>query len=132
MRIMDGTMTVELDGRDPRAVRIRAILFEQRAASNPVRTLWEACSDEHREILVVIAERGEVPQAEIERRLDVSAVTLRGRQGGLARVAKRLGVEYPIASVGGRRDTRRFSLDADVARQILRLNHQTNTRRNRP
>lgn len=129
MQITDGTMTVELDSSDPRVGRIRAILFDQHAASDPVGTLWDACTDAHREVLVAIAERGEIAQAELEKLIGISAVALRGRNGGLARLAKRVGVEYPISSVGGRRSSRRFSLSAGVIRQVLKLNQQANRRR---
>ncbi len=129
MKITDGTMTVQLDSSDPRVGRIRAILFDQHAASDPVGTLWEACTDAHREVLVAVAKRGEITQPELEELVGISAVTLRGRNGGLARLAKRLGVEYPISSVGGRRSARRFSLSAGVAREVLRLNQQGNRRR---
>ncbi|HVV16727.1 MAG TPA: hypothetical protein VHH90_05930 [Polyangia bacterium] len=123
-------MTIALDSSDPRVSRIRAILFAQHAASDPVGTLWEACTDAHREVLVAIAERGEITQPELEQLVGISAVTLRGRNGGLARLAKRVGVEYPILSTGGRRSSRRFSLSAGVAHEVLKLNQQANKRRN--
>jgi hypothetical protein len=130
MRITDNRMTIDLEDSDPRAVRIRAVLFDRPAASDPVKALWHACSPLHRNVLVAIAQSGEITQPDIERLLNVSAVELRGRHGGLARVAKRLGVEYPIVSVGGRRESRRFSLEPPIARQILRLNQLTNNQRN--
>ena len=132
MRVTDGKMIVELPDSDPRVVRIRAILFEQPQAEAPLRVLWQACTDAHREVLGAIAAAGEISQATLERTLRVDAVGLRGRNAGLARLAKGVGVPYPIRTVGGRRDTRRFSLAPDEARQILKLCSMTKTRRFAP
>jgi hypothetical protein len=119
-------MTVDLDDDDPRAIRIRAVLFTQ-AAEDPIGALWNEARTEHRQILVALADSGELLQTELEKRLRVSAVALRGLLGGLAKIAKRLGVDYPIRSVGAYRPSRRFSLPSDVARQALKL-----SRKNRP
>src|SRR4051812_22350685 len=113
MRITDGRMTIELAEDDARVARIRALLFEQPGASHPIPTLWVACSDPQREVLVAIARYGEVSQDGLERELGVNGVGLRGRHGGLAKIAKRVGVEYPIRSTSGRRKSRRFSLDPE-------------------
>jgi hypothetical protein len=129
VRITDKGMTIDLDDDDPRAVRVRAILFEQPAGHDPVSTLWKECNAPHREVLVAIAERGEATQEELEDALRIDGVALRGRHGGLAKIAKRLGVEYPIRSAGTRREVRRFSLDPGVARQVLKLVKQSPTGR---
>jgi hypothetical protein len=125
-------MTVDLDEDDPRAGRIRALLFESPGAPEPFPTLWRECSDQHREVLVAIAEAGEIAQQDLEVRLGLSGVELRGRHGGLAKIAKRLGVEYPIRSAGTHRDARRFSLAADVAKQVLKLDGKTPKPKRKP
>ncbi len=125
-------MTVDLDDDDPRAGRIRALLFEQPGAAEPIATLWTACRNEHREVLVAIATAGEITQADLEKKLDLSGVGLRGRHGGLAKIAKRLGVEYPIRSAGTHRDARRFSLASDVAKQVLKLDSKTPSPKRKP
>jgi hypothetical protein len=130
MRIIDGKLVVELPKNDARAIRIRAILFDQPVAKAPVHVLWDACADAHREVLVAIAKAGEVAQPVLERAVDVDAMELRGRHSGLARLCKRISVEYPIVSVGGRRESRRFSLRHDVAREVMKL-AQTTRRRTR-
>jgi hypothetical protein len=132
MRIIDGTMKVELEATDPRAVRIRAILFSQPAATDPIGKLWAACSAPQRDVLVAIAEGGEITQADLERTLGLNAVALRGRNSGLAKIAKRESVEYPIRAIGGRRESRRFSLEPEAVRRILRLNSQTPKSRRKP
>src|SRR5687767_10314588 len=114
MRVMDRGMRIDLPDADPRAVRIRAILFQQPAAQEPLPTLWTACSSQQRQVLAALAEAGELLQQELERRLGVNGIELRGRHSGLARIAKRLGVAYPIRSNGGRRDSRRFWLDETI------------------
>lgn len=132
MRISDRGMTVELDDDDPRANRIRALLFEQPGAGEPIATLWGECSNDHREVLVAIAGAGEITQADLETRLGLNGVELRGRHGGLAKIAKRLGVEYPIHSAGTHRDARRFSLAPDVAQQVLRLDSKSTKPKRKP
>ncbi len=121
MHITDRGMTVDLEDEDPRAARIRALLYEQPAASNPVAALWQACNSQHREALLAIAEHGEIAQADLERVLGLDGVGLRGRHAGIAKIAKRVGVEYPIKSVGARREVRSFSLATSVAREVLKL-----------
>lgn len=118
-------MTVDLEDDDPRAVRIRAVLFTQ-AADDPIGALWSEARTEHREILATLATAGETSQVELEKGVGVSAVALRGLLGGLAKIAKRLGVDYPIRSVGAYRPTRRFSLSSDVAKQIVKLSRKKN------
>ena len=133
--IKDGGMTIELEGNDPRVEQIRAILFKQPAEMKPTCVLWQACTDEHREVLLTIARHGEISQIELEAALDLNGVALRGRNGGLARIAKRVGVLYPIESAGTRRSNRRFSLVPEAAREILRISEPTQNehklRRNR-
>ncbi len=132
MRIIDIGMTINLDDADPRVARVRAVLFDQPAANAPVATLWVACLDPQREVLITIANHGEISQADLEMTLGIDAVALRGRLGGLAKIAKRLGVEYPIKSVGSRREIRRFSLDPEVARQVLFIYTQSPKGRKTP
>ena len=132
MRITDEGMSLDLDDADPRAARIRAILFEQPANRDPVSSLWKACNAPHHEVLVAIAEHGEISQEDLEAALDIDGVALRGRNGGLAKIAKRLAVQYPIRSVGTRREVRRFSLDDGVARQVLKLSNQSPRGRRHP
>lgn len=132
MRIHDKGAEIILDDKDPRAVRIRAILFEQPSAVDPVVTLWTECSDEHREVLATIAAAGEISQSDLEQQLGLKPVELRGRHGGLARIAKRIAVDYPIQSAGTHRNARRFSLRPEVARQVLRLNTKSPKTRRKP
>lgn len=113
-------MTIDLKDDDPRAVRIRALLFTQ-AAQDPIASLWSQARTHHQKILVALATAGETSQEDLEKAVGVNAVQLRGLHGGLAKIAKRLGVDYPIRSVGAHRPTRRFSLPADVAKQVLKL-----------
>lgn len=122
-------MQVDLDDDDPRAAQVRAILFQQPGAADPIAVLWAECTNEHREVLVSIALAGEIAQADLEKKLGLSGVELRGRHGGLAKISKRLGVEYPIRSAGTHRDARRFSLAPDTAKQVLKFNSKTTTRR---
>jgi hypothetical protein len=121
MRIDDDGMVVELDARDPRAARIRALLFAQPAASAPAAALWEVCSRGQRALLSALARRGEVEQAALEQLLGVDGVGLRGLLGGLSRLARRVGAEYPVRSQGARRASRRLALDPKIAREVLRL-----------
>lgn len=121
MRIIDRGMTVDIEDDDPRAIRIRALLFEQPGAGEPIATLWDECTNEHREVLAAIATAGEIAQIDLEKQLGLTGIELRGRNGGLAKIAKRLGVEYPIQSSGTHRKARRFRLAADVTRQVLKL-----------
>lgn len=121
MRITDKGMTVELNDKDPRAAKVRAILFQRPEARRPVKALWVACGDPQRQVLAVLARHGEVKQVDLERLLRVDGVALRGRHSGLARIAKRLSVEYPVRSNQGRRESRRFWLEPDVAAEVLAL-----------
>lgn len=132
MRIQSPGIDIKLDDDDPRAVRIRAILFEQPGATDPVVALWNECSNEHREVLAAIASASEITQDDLEKKLGLKGVELRGRHGGLARIAKRIGVEYPIRSAGTHRNARRFSLPPDVAREVLRLDAKTAKQRKKP
>lgn len=132
VRITDKGMTVDLDEDDPRAARIRALLFEQPGAAEPIATLWAECSNEHREVLVAIASAGEITQVDLEKKLGLNGVELRGRHGGLAKIAKRLGVEYPIRSVGTHRDGRRFSVEPDISKQVLKLDSKTPKAKRKP
>jgi hypothetical protein len=50
----------------------------------------------------------------------------------LAKISKRLGMEYSIRSSGGRRETRRFSLAPDIARQVFKLHNKTQRQRKTP
>lgn len=115
-------MTVSLADDDPRVDRIRTVLFAQ-VAADPIAELWSASRDEHRQVLVTLA-AGEISQADLERKLGLTGVELRGLNGGLSKIAKRLGVDYPIRSVGAHRHTRRFSLHSDIAKQILKLSRK--------
>lgn len=124
-------MTVEIPDSDPRAAKVWAIVTRQPGAEDPIGTLWAACSTPQREVLVAIAEHREITQPELEEHLGIDGVALRGRNSGLAKIAKRENVDYPIRSTPGRRETRRFSLEPAAARQILRLNEHT-TRRKKP
>lgn len=121
MRISDKGMILDLNNNDPRASRIRAILFERPATRKPMAALWAACSDQQRQVLAVLARHGEVRQPDLERLLGVDGVALRGRHSGLARIAKRLPVEYPVRSNLGRRESRRFWLEPRVAVEVLAL-----------
>ena len=124
-------MTVDLADDDPRAARIRAVLFVQ-ADDEPVTTLWNACSNEHREVLVALANGGEVVQPDLERKLGLNGVELRGRHSGIAKIAKRVGVDYPIHAVGTYRAARRFSLATDVSKQVLKLATKSAKKRRKP
>lgn len=114
-------MTINLANSDPRCGQIRAILFKQPAARMPTASLWAACSTQQREVLVCLAEHGEMEQVALEHCLGITGIELRGRHSGLARIAKRINVVYPIRSSAGRRESRRFSIDPSVADEILRL-----------
>jgi hypothetical protein len=57
-------------------------------------------------------------QVELEGILKINAHQLRARHAGLAKVCKRLGLRYPIASTGVDRDDRRFTLDPMFAEMI--------------
>lgn len=132
VRIIDRGMQVDLDDEDPRAAQVRAILYQQPGAAEPVASLWAECTNEHREVLVAIATAGEITQADLEKKLALTGVELRGRHGGLAKISKRLGVEYPIRSAGTHRNARRFSLTPDTAKQVLKLNSKSPTTRRKP
>jgi hypothetical protein len=125
-------MTVDLANSDPRCAQIRAILFAQPASRKPTASLWAACSTQQREVLVCLAEHGEMEQVALESCLGVTGVELRGRHSGLARIAKRINVAYPIRSSAGRRESRRFSLDSSVADEILKLTDKPTKGRRTP
>lgn len=125
-------MTVDIDDDDPRAVSIRALLFEQPRAADPIATLWNECTNEHREVLAAIASVGELSQTDLEEKLGLTGIDLRGRHGGLAKIAKRLGVEYPIRSTGTHREARRFSLTTEVARRVLKLDSKSAKPKRKP
>lgn len=133
MKITDRGMTVELDDGDPRAKQIRTLLFTNAGDKDPIVALWSECSDDQREVLVSIATPGEITQGGLEIALGgISGIDLRGRTIALAKISKRLGIAYPIRSAGGRRETRRFSLAAEVARQVLKLHSRTKRERKTP
>ena len=126
MKIIDGTMSVELADDDPRTAKVRAVLFEPSPTLRPLAVLWDQCIDSQRRLLAEIAVVGEIGQDDLEQVLQTDAVGLRGRLGGLAKTAKRIGVDYPVRSVGTRREVRRFSLLPDLARQVQALaNHNS-------
>jgi hypothetical protein len=120
MRIIDGTLVIDLPDADPRAVQIRALLFTRPAVGDDFARLWNACTDSHRAVMRAIAERGEVSQPALEQALGLSGVGLRGRTAGLAKICKRLGIVYPIVSVGSHRESRRFSLITAFRQAVLR------------
>jgi hypothetical protein len=132
MLIKDRGMVIDLSDSDPRTQRIRAVLFAQPSASDPLGALWSACSTQQRAVLVALAEHGELEQVALEHILGVTGVALRGRHSGLARIAKRLGVDYPIRSSAGRRDSRRFALVPTVAQEILKLANKNPKNRRTP
>lgn len=133
MKISDRGMTVELEDDDPRAKQIRTLLFAADANKDPTVSLWEECSNDQRDVLVAIATAREITQDELEKVLGgISGIDLRGRTVALAKISKRLGIDYPVRSTGGRRDSRRFSLAPDVARQVLKLHSKTQRQRKAP
>jgi hypothetical protein len=121
MRIIDGQRTIELPDDDPVVPRIRALLYQPRVVDHPLPVLWEQASGPLREVLVLIAKHHDISQIDLEKALGVTGVGLRGRNAALARVAKRVGVDYPVRQSGGRREFRQFSLVPGVASQILKL-----------
>lgn len=126
-------MTVELDDEDPRAKQIRALLFANTGDEDPLITLWTECSDDQREVLAAIAAAREISQEALEKVLGgISGIDLRGKTIAIAKISKRLGIDYPIRSSGGRRATRRFSLTAEVARRVLKLQAKTQRERKTP
>lgn len=133
MKIVDRGMTVELEDEDPRANQIRTLLFANSGDEDPIVTLWNECSDDQREVLVSIATPREITQEDLEKALGgIRGIDLRGRTIALAKISKRLGIDYPIRSSGGRREVRRFNLAPDVARQVLKLHRKTQRRRKVP
>lgn len=133
MKISDRGMSVELEDDDPRAKQIRALLFANDGTEDPITTLWNECSDDQREVLVAIATPREITQEDLERALGrITGIELRGRTIALAKISKRLGIDYPIRSAGGRRETRRFSLTPEMARQVLKLHSKTQRQRKVP
>ena len=133
MKITDRGMTVELEEDDPRAKQIRTLLFTNAGDEDPIVSLWSACSDDQREVLVSIATPREITQEDLEKALGgITGIDLRGRTIALAKISKRLGIEYPIRSSGGRRETRRFNLAPDIARQVLKLHTKTQRQRKAP
>ncbi len=121
MRIIDGKRTIELPDDDPVAPRIRALLYRQPVADHPLSVLWNQVSGPLRDVLVLIARHGDISQVDLEKALGINGVGLRGRNAALARVAKRVGVDYPVRQSGGRREFRQFSLVPGAASQILKL-----------
>jgi hypothetical protein len=116
---------VELDDAGPRAAQVRTLLFgEPNDVAEDVSRLWRECSPKHRDVLVAIATAGELSQPELERGLPrlKDAYELRGRHAGIARIAKRVGVSYPIRKAGSHRDTRQFSMEERIRKRILQLN----------
>lgn len=133
MKISDRGLSVELDDEDPRAKQIRTLLFANDGEKDPIVSLWEESSNEQREVLVAVATAREITQDELEKALGgLSGVELRGRTVALAKISKRLGIDCPIKSTGGRREFRRFSLAPDVARQVIKLNTKTQRQRKAP
>lgn len=132
MIIHDNGMQIDLSSDDPRADKIRAILFSQAVARNPIDILWGVCSTAQRKVLVAIAEAKEISQADLEKTLELNAVALRGLHSGLAKIAKRERIEYPVRATGGRRESRRFSLDHTLIREILTLNQKLPNARSKP
>jgi hypothetical protein len=132
VKISDRGMTVELEDDDPRARQIRTLLFANDGTDDPIASLWTECSDEQRDVLVAIATPREITQEDLEQALGgISGIDLRGRTIALAKISKRLGIEYPIRSTGGRRESRRFSLTPEVARQVLKLHSKSERQRGR-
>jgi hypothetical protein len=119
MRIIDGNLVIDLPDTDPRVAQIRTLLFVQPATGDAGDRLWGACTDAHRGLLGVIALPGEVSQVALEEALGVTGVGLRGLTTGLAKICRRLGVDYPIRSVGSHRPTRRFSLVPHFRQAVL-------------
>ena len=133
MKVIDRGLTITLADDDPRAEQIRVVLSADASKQHPITTLWNECSNEQRAVLASIASAGEITQEALEKALgDVTATNLRARNIGLSKIAKRVGVPYPIRTTGGRREYRRFTLASDVARQILRLNAKTAKMRHKP
>lgn len=117
-------MRLEIDADDPRAAKIRALLLgDDPDVEAEVERLWAECTTNHRAVLAAIAAAGEVSQIELEGSLTglKDAYELRGRLAGIARVAKRLGVAYPIRNAGAHRDTRRFTMEELARKRILQL-----------
>jgi len=124
MTIIDRGMKVEIDDSDPRAAQVRTLLFSEAPdAGLDVGRLWRECSPKHRDVLAAIAVAGELSQADLERTLPglKDAYELRGRLAGIARIAKRLGVPYPIRNTGSHRDTRHFTMDDRARRRVVQL-----------
>lgn len=120
MKIIDGKRILEIPDNDPVVAQIRTLLYRQ-SVSDPVQVLWDRASGPLRDVLVAIAKSGDIGQIELECALGIDGIGLRGRNAALARVAKAIGVEYPIRKTGGRREHRRFSLEPGVSNEVLRL-----------
>jgi hypothetical protein len=128
MLIVDRGLKLEIEDEDPRAAKIRALLLgETPDAGAEVERLWRECTAKHRAILVAIAAAGEVSQIDLEAQLDdlKDAYELRGRLAGIARVAKRLGVAYPIRNIGAHRETRRFTMEERAQKRVVQLSNAT-------
>jgi hypothetical protein len=100
------------------------LLFtESPDASADIARLWRECSPKHREVLAFIADAAERSQADVEHGIRglKDAYELRGRLAGIARIAKRIGVPYPIQNAGSHRDTRHFRMNDRVRRRVLQL-----------
>jgi hypothetical protein len=117
MRISSRGLNVEIPEHDARAAQIRRILLSGEA--HPERRLWNACTDRHRQFLLVLANNGEMSQAELEAALHLDGIGLRGLTTGLAKIVRRLGIPPPTSSVGGRRSVRRFAMEPNY-RQFVR------------
>ena len=133
MKISDRGLTVDIKDDDPRAKQIRTLLFANDGDKDPISTLWNECSNDQRDVLVAIATPREITQEDLEKALGgISGIDLRGRTVALAKASKRLGIEHPVRSTGARRDSRRFTLADDVARQVIKLHHKTQRQRKVP
>lgn len=121
MKVIDGNRVTEIADEDPIVFRIRTLLYSLPMEGNPVKLIWDRASSPLREVLLEIAGAGDISQIELEQRLNVNGIGLRGRHAALARISKAVGLEYPIQKTGGRREHRRFFIEPGLAQELLKL-----------
>lgn len=100
-------------------LRERKHLSESIPTSNRVRWLLKEVRPKHRQLLSAVAVDGPISQLDLMAKLNMTEVDFRGCVAGLAKIAKRLGVPYPLVASGYDQDSRSYTLEASARKTVL-------------
>lgn len=104
-----------------RSLKKRPISRVSAPQRNDVKQLWQHLKAPHRKFLRAVSKDSPVTQEDLQNKLGLDWMKLRGVHNGLARICDGLGIEKPVRTSGYNAENRTYEMSIDVATTIRKI-----------